>query len=76
MFISRDMQSLMQHNLVTIGDLEKSFHIIYVVGNNYFFLVVSEIKYEKIKPTMDGNTIDESNEFRFNIPATSDYFTR
>jgi len=37
---------------------------------------VSEIKYEKIYPTMDGPDYSSSKEFRFNIPATSDYFTR
>jgi hypothetical protein len=39
------------------------------------FLVL-EIKTEKIKPTMEGSTFEGSKEFRFNIPASSDYFTR
>jgi hypothetical protein len=40
-----------------------------------FFLVL-EIKTEKIKPQLDGTSFDDSTEFRFNIPASSDYFTR
>jgi hypothetical protein len=37
---------------------------------------VLEIKTEKIKPQLDGTNFDDSTEFRFNIPASSDYFTR
>jgi hypothetical protein len=37
---------------------------------------VLEIKTERIKPKIDGNTFDGSSEFRFNVPASSDYFTR
>jgi hypothetical protein len=39
------------------------------------FLVL-EIKTERIKPKIDGSTFDSSSEFRFNVPASSDYFTR
>ena len=37
---------------------------------------VSEVKYEKIKPTYDAQTVDASTEYRFNVPASTDYFTR
>lgn len=37
---------------------------------------VNEIKYEKIPVHMDGDTFDLSKEFRFVVPASSNYFTR
>jgi hypothetical protein len=42
----------------------------------YIVCAVSEIKYEKIPAQMDGDTFDASKEFRFTIPANSDFFTR
>jgi hypothetical protein len=37
---------------------------------------VSDIKYEKIPAILDGSNYDLSKEIRFNVPASSDYFTR
>ena len=37
---------------------------------------VSEVKYEKVYPTIDGVDIQNSTEFFFVIPPSLDYFTR
>lgn len=37
---------------------------------------VNEIKYEKIPALIDGDNYNTSNEFRFVVPASADYFTR
>ena len=41
-----------------------------------FLLLVNEIKYEQIPALLDGDDFNTSNEFRFVVPARSDYFTR
>jgi len=42
----------------------------------YTIFLVTEMKYEKILPQIDGANFDASKEFRFNVPAQSEYFTR
>jgi len=37
---------------------------------------VEEVKFEKIYPTLDGNTVNTSTELRFTVPPCTDYFTR
>lgn len=45
--------------------------------NAFFSLyAVTELKYERIAPKLDGDNINGSTEFRFTVPATSEYFTR
>jgi hypothetical protein len=39
-------------------------------------MLVSDIKYEKYAVNMDGDNFDDSRDFKFSIPASSDYFTR
>ncbi len=36
---------------------------------------MQEIRYERIKPTFDGQNVDGSQEIRFCIPPSIDYFT-
>lgn len=41
-----------------------------------FLFPVTDIKFEKIVPKIDGDNWDSAKEFRFSILPTSEYFTR
>jgi hypothetical protein len=44
--------------------------------SNSFLSLVTDIRYEKIKPKYDATLLDDCKELRFHIPGSSDYFTR
>lgn len=42
----------------------------------YRLSLVQEIRYERIKPTFDGNTLADAKDIHFHVPPNTDYFTR
>jgi hypothetical protein len=40
------------------------------------FLIVADVRYERITPTLDAAAINDATELRFVVPASPDYFTR
>jgi len=48
-------------------------HIFFIV---IFLFIVTEIRHERIAPTFMGATLNDATEFTFQIPPSSDYFTR
>ncbi len=41
-----------------------------------FFLIVADVRYERITPTLDAAAINDATELRFVVPASPDYFDR
>lgn len=57
-----------------------SVEIIFFLATGFFYSTilfsVQEIRYEKLAPQLDANTLNESTELKFTIQPNTDYFTR